>query len=66
MNIISSRMFARKLNRENTNPSIDEIHSVNSTAGTAMMIVLTKYLARSPCCQAATKLSKLRCVGQET
>ena len=44
VNSISSRMFARKLNRENTNPSIDEIHSVNSTAGTAMMIVLTKYL----------------------
>ncbi len=42
VNIISSSRFSLKLNRENTKPSIDEIHRIRMTAGTTMISVLRK------------------------
>ena len=48
MNIISSAMLNRKLNRENANATIDERNSVRMTAGIAMNRVLMKKWARSP------------------
>ena len=66
MNIISSSRFALKLNRAKMNPSIDEIHSVNRTPGTAMISVLKKYFGRSPTVHAVTKLSKFSVRGIDT
>src|SRR3954454_5729402 len=66
VNSISNGMFKRNENREKTYASIDEIHSVRSTPGTATISVLTKNRGRSPTVHAVTKLSRLRCLGQDT
>ena len=66
MNIIRRSRFALKLNRENTNPSIDETNSVKVTPGIATIIVFRKYLGISASVHALKKLSRVRVRGNET
>ena len=47
MNIISSEQVKREAEARHANPSIDEIHRVRITAGTAMMSVLRKNCGKS-------------------
>ena len=59
-------MFSLKLNRENTNPSIDEIHRMKNIAGITMMIVFRKKRGRSASVQAEMKLSSDSVCGNDT
>ena len=59
VNMISSVMLNRQVNRLTANAIIEAKSRVSSTVGTVMMTELTKYVPRPACSQAFEKFSKL-------